>query len=303
MKTLTKMIAMVAAMGAMHTARAEGDEKEFVPGGEIEQISIVNGQLEVRANGAEIQGVKTPYVYVGTNTDHFAENAFARGGLTNLSQYVHMGNGQIYMTEKGNDTDVWTTEIKAAPAPLNGVTKVTKVGEGDNTSGASAMTEDMKAMLAQIKENKKNASLFKVIDGDLYCANSSGVYKFTPDENNGWSSKNTVAVGGKIKDFAIVHKNEDSVVCYTLVEKESEGKTYLYRNTKKLAEADSIAVDGDKVVATSGSTITTYDVMGNVKSSVDMGGNTTAPKKIKSSVVAGGIFYYATANTIGYERM
>jgi len=276
MKTLTKMIAVAAAMGSMHFAK--GEEKEFFPvaenNAEIEQIAIVNGQLEVRAPGAEIEGVKTPYMYVSTNTTNFASAAFAKDGLENVDTYAHLGNGKIYMTEKGNQNDFWTTEIKAAPAALNGVTNTLNKNEG---LGNDALSE---VMIQSVKDGfvtkNFNGQLYRVENEELR-KGRKGVYTYDTSDKK-WVAQNSLAaVEGTIKDVIDVvpdGQGNGRVHCYTLVEDENH-ETHLYK-------------DFDKVEASTGSATTALSAL---------------PKDVKSAVMANDILYYATAKKLGYLRV
>ena len=275
MKTLTKMIAVGAAMGSMHFAKAE--EKEFFPvaenNAEIERIAIVNGQLEVHAPGAEIEGVKTPYMYVSTNTTNFASAAFAQGGLENVDTYTHLGNGKIYMTEKGNQNDFWTTEIKAAPAALNGVTSTLNKNEG---LGNDALSE-------VAIQSVKDGFVTKIFNGQLYRVENEelrkgrkGVYTYDTAEQK-WVAQNILAtIKGTIKDVIDVTPDGfGGVNCYTLVEEDANHETYLYK-------------DFDKVENSTDPSLTALSSL---------------PKDVKSAAISNNIMYYATAKKLGYVNI
>ncbi|MDY6407881.1 MAG: hypothetical protein SPL08_04190 [Pseudomonadota bacterium] len=270
MKVLNKMLAAAAVMSAMNFAKAEGVEKVFEPtnGNDavIDRIELVNGQILVRAPEAEIQGEKTPYVYVGTNTNHFAENAFAQGGLTNVAQYVHMGNGKIYMTENGNTKDVWTTTVSDKPA-LNGVT-----GGVKKESGLEGSADE--SLLKVMKESIEAGYVTKMFNGELYRAeDGTGIKKYTGSE---WTAKNTINVnGGHIKDFDVAPNGRTDVTIYSIVE-DSNKRTYLYRNSTEKA-----------VLGEGSDTTNSYSGL---------------PSNVKSVVRANGIIYYATDKKLGYVR-
>lgn len=321
MKNLTKMLAMAAAVSSMQFAKAESVEKEFVPGGTIQQISIVNGQLEVRSNGAKIQNVETPYVYVGTNTTRFAENAFANGGLTNLSEYVHAGAGKIFMRENGNTKDVWETEIKAAPAALNGVTSVKKVEENTaNNSNVSA------ALLEVMAKSTEDGNLTKIFDGELYRVNG--------ESKDHLIRYNAITKEWDVGQSLLSAPNDKEIVDFVIVNGSLGRKTYIVYNDdgikKSQATSDpdnfingktvtsiALASDNKTVVLVNGGINLVDGTNGRkvkeekTETSLSSGQQTTlmnnaiataAPKEIVSSVFAGKVLYWATANTLGYTR-
>ncbi|MBQ4400212.1 MAG: hypothetical protein II830_02825, partial [Alphaproteobacteria bacterium] len=264
MKNLTKMIAVAAAMGSMHFAKAESKEVTFVPtekNGSIEQLAIVNGQLEVRASGAEIEGVKTPYMYVPTNTTDFASNAFGPGGLENVDKYVHVGNGLICI-EAGN-SDIYTMQIKQAPAALNGVTAVKKIGGETKSEAWASVATYNPELLDAFEESVASNYVTKVFNGKLYRAvngdeqNSSKIAVYDP-ETGKWSAKNALATRQEIKDFYVVTRDETHVAAYALC---VDDKVYSDRpsfTNGKEATALRLGDDKETIIIVNGG-VTVYD--------------------------------------------
>ena len=311
MKKLTKMLAMVAAASSMQFAHAESGENDYKPvakNGQIEQISIVNGQLEVRSSG-DINGVKVPYAYVGTNTEHFAENAFAKGGLDKVDSYVHVGNGEIYITKKG---DVYKTQIKKAPAALNGVTGIEVVSKA-NEQTTAAQNAELKRIQAEYPNDK-----VKMFDGEIYkiCITGDGyssVGRYDANKKQ-WDTSDSVPNGtAKITDYVKVGKNCTYALC-------DDGRVYGTRGGDfyEGISATSIALAGDKqtVILTANGKETLYNGVNGQKIETEEKGVTTleanqyaalaqkaqASGEIVSAVKVGDTTYYATAKKLGWFR-
>ena len=297
MKSLNKMIASAAAMATMCFGAKAGESKEvdFMPvqnGGEINKIELVNGQLLVRCTDeAEIQGVKTPYVYVGTNTQNFASNAFAQGGLTNVNQYVHAGNGKIYMTEKGTNT-IWTTEVKAPEAALNGVT----LGVKKLNSTNSFINQALQGGLVVVDEDD---------DRVKYVPVENKVKRIDADGSVHNNDRMNSSIAGKKMDAIIILKDgEEQKRSFVLV----EGKVYsaqgkLYNG--KPADAIAKTEDG-KLLILNGSEKQVYDPKtGEFSVSEPIGMDISFANGVKSSVVSkdGKTIYYATAKKLGYKTL
>jgi len=192
--------------------------------------------------------------------------------LTNVAQYVHTGAGKIVMTETGNTNDMWTTQVSSKPT-LNGVTTgVTKLS-GNTTAINSELLDVM-------MESLEAGYVTKMVNGELYRADDSkGICRYNSDEKK-WRAKNRIVVnGGHIKDFDVVpNGNTGSVTCYSIVEG-TDNQTYLYRNSSAVA--------------------TLSDANGSTNGSNGYG----LPSDVKSIVRAGDIMYYATAKTLGWERV
>ena len=314
MKKLTNMLAVAVAVSAMQTAKAaEGGEHDFAFGGEIKQISIVNGQLEVRSEGAQVQGVKTPYAYVGTNTEHFAESAFAKGGLDTVDTYVHTGAGKIAIT-KGKDS--YVTQIRQAPAPLNGVTDIKLVSSADDPSLAQT-----KAKMNEIKAKypKDNVKMF---GSDIYkiVPNSEGtgmsVGKFAGMDASGtnemWNVSSMAGTSSKvISDYVVVKDGIDDWT-YAL----AEGNVYNNRSSL-VVPATTIALAGDQqtVIVKKGGKETLINGKKGAQIDVANGATTleanelaaleqkaNASGTIVSAVKVGDVTYYATAQKLGWYR-
>ena len=327
MKKLTKMLAMVVAASSMQFAHAAGAEKDFEPvskGGENKSIEIVNGQLLVRCTeDAEIGGTKTPYVYVGTNTDHFAQSVFAQGGLTNLAQYVHAGKGKIYMTAQDQEKDpgVYTTTISAPNAALNGVLdKVTKVGE--NTTNNTAIDD---TLVAVMKESQKTY-LTKMFNGKLYRVNGENKdhliqYNATTEEWDEGISLLSAPTNKEIVDFVIVEDSNGNPKSYILYDDgNGSKKSYAWNDPSETIRFKSVSsidlADDQKTVILVNGGISFYDGTNARKIEAEKTTKLTetqvndlrnnaqlaASDTIVSSAVAGKTLYYVTAKKIGWYR-
>ena len=319
MNKVKTMLAIGVAMSAMHFAKAEGDEKVFEPtdrdGAEIDRIELVNGQILVRAPNAQIDGVKTPYVYVGTNTDHFAVNGFAQRGLDNVDQYIHAGSGKIIMTEvsltKTAVGDMYTTEVSSSSS-LNGVqSKITKVD--DQTKSGN---ED--ALFAVMQKSIKDGYHTKMFDGELYRVEGDQIARYnTSIEEPKWNDWYLGNPYGKtIEDFVIVKDGNagNAVKTFVLYNDNGTKKAYSYSNpsadmNNKSAVSIALAEDKQTVILTNGGIslyngttgrlITDKNVQNKLAElNAKLGANT-----VKSAVLAGDIMYYATAKNLGWFRV
>ena len=320
MKNLTKMLAMAAAVSSMQFAKAE--EKVFAPtdrdGAEIDRIELVNGQLLVRAPNAQIDGVKTPYVYVGTNTDHFAVSGFAQGGLTNVATYTHAGNGKIIMTEvpntKAPSSDIYTTQVSSSPA-LNGVLSgITKV-ESDTKSGSSDLSSVMQASI-------KEGYLTKMFNGELYRVNGDSMdYLIKYDAaNKKWDENNSLlsAPNNKqIVDFVITPNYNNTGVNTYIVYDNGDGTKKSHTNVDntispindKSVVSIALADDQETVILTNGG-ISLYKGRNGkpinnqgVQTKLNQLNTQLGKNSVKSAVIAGDIMYYATAKKLGWIRI
>ena len=319
MKNLTKMIAVLAAATSMHCAQAESVEKSFMPtekSGEIKGIKIVNGQIEVHTSNASVAGpVETPYIYVSTNTDHFASSAFANP-MQGVDQYTHVGNGKIYITEKGNSTDVWATEIKKAPASLNGVTAINKVEGQESTVPEALLEAQIDALEDGYLTKSFNGKVYRAVTGDETSPSRIEVYN---PETGTWSPKNSLSTRQEITDFYIVPTGNNFVAAYALC---ADGKVYSDRPSFISGrEAVSLHLDDDKetVVVVSNNDITLYDgKTGKAKevaeeATTTLSANrqnemleeaqaTAGNKIIVDHVFAGKTLFFVTEKTMGFVR-
>lgn len=274
MKSLKKLAAVGALMGVMNFAKAE--EVTFKPtnfdGGEIESIELVNGQLMVKSNG-NIAGVETPYVFVGTNTQHFAQNAFAQEGWDKADSLVHDGKN-IYLTEPNNTSNVIHTLIKDSPE-LNGV--IGRKCRKDND------------LTDKILQNK--GQLIALDGEDVYTVSDDAVYK------NGASHDFCGAMKDKRKDALVVANGHGYVL--------AEGRIYnADSGFNQGIEADSMVGCGKYLVYSLGNTVTVYDAdRKTVVATQEISQNNQPTQKIKSAVVANDTIYYATAKKLGYKKI
>lgn len=311
MKSLKKVAVIGALLSTMNFAKAE--EKVFAPtdyeGGEIDKIELVNGQLLVRSNG-KMDGIEMPYAYVGTNTQHFAENAFAQSGLTNVANYVHAGNGKIYMTEEGNTSDVWTTTVGAPGSALNGVKQGVEAVNLENDPTAKALLENIRANQAAAASTEPttitNAStkieLSFMDDGQRYAVVDDGVRKVEEDGTVHYDSQYIDGMGmisGKKKEDALMLRKGDELHSFVL----AEGKVYAQIDGFYAGvDADSISKTEDgKLVVKSGSKVKVFDV--NAGTSKEYTIDATGNEPVKSAVFAGNMMYYATAKKLGYKTI
>ncbi len=130
MKNLKKLVVISAILGATHGAKAFEKEFEPVKAGEATGIELVNGQLMIETKDGKIAGVNTPYVFVGTNTTNFAENAFAVKAMEDAnSVLLDKENNNVYFT-RSSTNGVYKMTVSDKKA-LNGVSGQLEFFESD----------------------------------------------------------------------------------------------------------------------------------------------------------------------------
>lgn len=151
MKNLKTLAAIWALFGATH---AHALEKNFLPvqeSGEIEGIELLpSGKLMVKSTG-NIFGVPTPYMILGTNTDHFAESAFTTTGMTNLTSMVFDKN-YIYATRENDTNHVYRFTVDDSKN-LNGLKSTIKVYDTHDAHSILFVKDDVIYTQNQDKTN------------------------------------------------------------------------------------------------------------------------------------------------------
>lgn len=297
MKSLKKLAAVAAVMSAIGSANADV-EKVFEPtnrdGAEIKSIELVNGQLLVRCNAnAEIGGAATPYIYVGTNTQNFASNAFAQNGLFNVDKYVHAGNGKIYMTEKGNTNDVWTTTV-SNKTELNGVSNgVTKVNLEEDAAA--------RGFLAACNDG----SIITAKDGNIFALSADGKSVKKNGEMFCFFGGTGLAEAKDPEAMIIVDTNSSIFpeMPYILAKDENDVKR-IYTPDQKLdrKEADALSVVDGQVAYQKNDVMVVYNPKEGT-SEVNVTETSPLPVGTKSAIVVGNRKYFATAKTIGFKTI
>ena len=151
MKNLRTLAAIWTLFGATH---AHALEKNFLPvqeSGEIEGIELLpSGKLMVKSTG-NIFGVPTPYMVLGTNTDHFAESAFTTTGMTNLTSMVFDKN-YIYATRENDTNHVYRFTVDDSKN-LNGLKSTVKVYDTHDAHSILCVKDDVIYTQNQDKTN------------------------------------------------------------------------------------------------------------------------------------------------------
>ena len=151
MKNLKTLAAIWTLFGATH---AHALEKNFLPvqeSGEIEGIELLpSGKLMVKSTG-NIFGVPTPYMILGTNTDHFAESAFTTTGMTNLTSMVFDKN-YIYTTRENDTNHVYRFTVDDSKN-LNGLKSTIKVYDTHDAHSILFVKDDVIYTQNQDKTN------------------------------------------------------------------------------------------------------------------------------------------------------
>jgi len=310
MKSLKKVAVIGALLSTMNFAKADQKEVEFGPtdyeGGQIDKIELVNGHLLVRSNG-QMSGIEMPYAYTGTNTQNFASHAFAQGGATNVNQYVHAGDGKIYMTFN-HTNGVYKTQILDRPE-IEGVT--CDVTEED------PVTHEKKVVEYAIKEaDTTNDPIAKAMaEGRAvdFTKTIDGIDYTVTDDNYG---THVITNGVVIPTASYVNQTRGKRKDDLVVMKDSNGSTHAYILAEGIVasgmdgvlseNAISISKEGDKLaITTQDGKKKLYKVNGSFVSEESVVSSLSGSDPIKSFVVSkdGKTMYYATAKKLGYKTI
>ena len=341
MKSLNKMIASAAAMATMCFGAKATEQKEVefagtnYDGGKIDHIELVevadsygtNTHLGVRSNawfnrlnggtlvGVPASGFGAPYMYLGTNTDHFARAGFAQGGATNLNQYVQAGNGKVYMTFN-HTNGVYTTQITSKKGPGVAPSDVKDENTGAIIEYAIKEVDPdqdfiAKALLDAQTNSTANANnqLIKVFgegaDAKLYGVEKDGVYCYSGTRAQ--VSYMPALAGKTIEDFVVVEgSTTNSKRAFVLASDENGRKVYTNTNAfspnGNAIDADAIAITEDKkgIYVFSGDMVQVAKVGSSLSEAVSSG----LPAGVKSVVKSkdGKVTYYATDKKLGYIK-
>lgn len=312
MKSLKKLAAVAAVMSAMGFAKAEQKEVQFAPtnyeGGEIDKIELVNGHVLVRSNG-KLNGFEMPYAYTSANIQDYATSAFAQGGATNVTQYVHAGNGKIYMTFDGVD-GIYTTQIgkKFGPGVVEVDVKDPKT-QKITKYAIRKIADSEKAAAEAALNGTAESAMTAVLGEDVYtlAANKKAIIKNGDAVNSSYFFGGTGLENATPESMVVLNTNDETLpVMPYILAKDTDGvkKIFTPDNVGKInrTPADSISVSDGSLVIKSGTEITVYNPQ-NGKSAVISSSNNGLPADVKSVAVSGNNIYYATAKKLGVKTI
>ncbi len=298
MKSLKKLAVIAALSSAMNAGAKEvnysvdytPDVLNGIENFEINGLELVNGQLMVKSTG---KNDNDAYMFVGTNTQHFAENAFAKKGMDNVTMMARDGK-DLYMMVDGNETNVFHTVVNEKPT-LNGMTNPVDV-----------LTKD-DAKAAKIIEAYENGSKLVIFDGDdRYEIKSDGVYKNGSDSASFMGGLGSEDIQeGTIEGLALIKSQDGKKQGCILATDKTDGKKKVFTSFFGKKEADEISANSDNSVlfVRKGQDVYTYNpvqggwqqVKNNSEKAVQL------PEGTKASVKVGNMIYYATAKKLGYK--
>ncbi len=319
MKNLKKLVVISAILGATHGAKAFEKEFEPVKAGEATGMELVNGQLMIETKDGKIAGVNTPYVFVGTNTTNFAENAFTVKAMEDAnSVLLDKENNNVYFT-RSSTNGVYKMTVSDKKA-LNGVSGQLEFFESDKPVSlltvkdgiAYAQKGNEVVDVASSSVNIPAVELPESASANLYSVTPEG-YTYVLEKGSFWP--NVVKYDGKtrvsteswgvlktdpIKEMVVF----DDANIFVLKE---DGSLLKNKSTIKDEIVDAIkrSQDGKNLLITStinGKTVvSSYDLKSQTETTVY--NETEAPKKPfnKTEVKANGLTYFVNKKNIGYN--
>ena len=323
MKNLKKLVVISAILGATHGAKAFEKEFEPVKAGEATGMELVNGQLMIETKDGKIAGVNTPYVFVGTNTTNFAENAFAVKAMEDAnSVLLDKENNNVYFT-RSSTNGVYKMTVSDKKA-LNGVSGQLEFFESDKPVTlltvkdgiAYAQKGNEVVEVANPSANASAVELPESASNNLYSVTPEG-YTYVLEKGDLWDVVNKY----KGKDY------QKSVEVGTVLGTETTAKSivafddnhvYVLMNNGRLVNViirRSVALEGVEAInrsqdgkllitsKTHGKTVvSSYDPKSQTETTVY--NETEAPERPfnnKTEVKANGLTYFVNKKNIGYN--